>query len=72
MIHPLQNRCTFTDGGIALPVGFREQTINIMPPGKGISLNISSDVIRTDGNFTSWPGWQRGLMQKATMRTSGA
>lgn len=45
MTHLPQKRCTFTEGSIVLPIGFREQTINILLPGKGISLNISTETL---------------------------
>jgi len=70
MTHPPKNRCTFTEGSIVLPDGCREQTVNILLPGNGTSLNISRDIMRPDENFASWLDRQRGLLQKGLRKYS--
>lgn len=57
-------RCSFTEGSITLPDGYREQTVNILVTENGPSLNISRDIFRPDENFEAYLARQRDVLQK--------
>jgi hypothetical protein len=57
--------CVLTEGSIALPDGFREQTVNILMTSNCSYLNISRDQLHPDKDFTAVSG--DGLPQEITL-----
>lgn len=64
MIKITNPRCCFTEGSIALPDGYTEQTVNILVAPQKPSLNISRDRLQEGESFKTWLSRQRELLQK--------
>ncbi|MBC3212448.1 DcrB-related protein [Serratia fonticola] len=56
--------CVLTEGSIALPDGFCEQTVNILITSNCSYLNISRDQLRPDKDFTACLTHQCEALQK--------
>lgn len=57
-------RSVFTEGSIALPADYREQTVNILIAPQKPSLNVSRDQLRPDESFEAYLARQREVLQK--------
>ena len=57
-------RCVFTEGSIALPADYIEQTVNILIAPQKPSLNISRDRLENGESFEAWLARQREMLQK--------
>ncbi|AYW90797.1 MULTISPECIES: DUF1795 domain-containing protein [Yersinia pseudotuberculosis complex] len=64
MTQPASSRCVFTEGSICLPVGYREQTVNILVAPHAPSLNISRDILPPGEGFADYLSRQRMTLKK--------